>query len=135
MHERSTLPRLNPQPAGQASHLKERIPGFGETPPSFYPSVLPPHPSPLCPQPVHGERKAFAWCDSDPPILLRENIPNTVKTVNKENPPTLSNPNMVVMWQLKATRPSSQSSRMSASTSLDQACPMTSIDQHSLLCS
>ena len=37
----------------------------------------------------------------------------------------------IAIWQLKATRPSSQSSRMSATTSLDQSCPMT---QHSLLC-
>ena len=39
------------------------------------------------------------------------------------------------VWQLKATLPSSQSSRKSASTSLDQSCPRTSIARHSLLCS
>ena len=39
------------------------------------------------------------------------------------------------MWQLKATRPNSQSSRKSATTSLDQSCPMTSVARHSLLCS
>ena len=38
------------------------------------------------------------------------------------------------MWQLKAT-PSSQSSRKSATTSLDQSCPKTSTARHSLLSS
>ena len=41
----------------------------------------------------------------------------------------------MAMWQLKGTRPSSQSSRKSATTSLDQPCPMTSMARHSLLCS
>ena len=41
----------------------------------------------------------------------------------------------LVMWQLKATLPSSQSSRKSATTSHDQSCPMTSMARHSLLCS
>ena len=40
----------------------------------------------------------------------------------------------IAMWQLNATRPSSQSSRKSATTSLDQSCPMTSMARHSLLC-
>ena len=39
------------------------------------------------------------------------------------------------MWQLNATRPSSQSSRKSVTTSLDQSCPMTSMARHCLLCS
>ena len=39
------------------------------------------------------------------------------------------------MWQLKATRPSSQSSRKGATTSLEQSCPMTSKARCSLLCS
>ena len=39
----------------------------------------------------------------------------------------------MVMWLLKATLPSSQSSRKSATTSLDQPCPMTSIAWHSSL--
>ena len=39
------------------------------------------------------------------------------------------------MWELNATRSSSQSSRTSATTSLDQSCPMTSMARHSLLCS
>ena len=33
----------------------------------------------------------------------------------------------IASWLLKATRPSSQSSRKSATTSLDQSCPMTSV--------
>ena len=40
----------------------------------------------------------------------------------------------MVMWQLKAALPSSQFSRMSATTSLDQSCPMTSKARHSLSC-
>ena len=39
----------------------------------------------------------------------------------------------MVVWQLKATLPSSKSSRKSATTSLDQSCPMTSMVRHSLL--
>ena len=41
----------------------------------------------------------------------------------------------MAMRQLKATRPSSQSSRKSATTSPDQSCPKISKAQHSLLCS
>ena len=41
----------------------------------------------------------------------------------------------IAMWQFKATRLSSQSSRKSHATSLDQSCPMTSVAWHSLLCS
>ena len=42
----------------------------------------------------------------------------------------------VASWQHPtATLQSSQSSRKSATTSLDQSCPMTSIAWHSLLCS
>ena len=39
------------------------------------------------------------------------------------------------MWQLNATRLSFQSSRKSATTSLDRSCPVTSMARHSLLCS
>ena len=41
----------------------------------------------------------------------------------------------IATWQLNATRPSSQSSRKSATTSLDKSCPTTSMAWHSLLCS
>ena len=41
----------------------------------------------------------------------------------------------MVVWQLEAARPSSQSSRKSATTSPDQSCPTTSMARHSLLCS
>ena len=51
---------------------------------------------------------------------------STVKT-NKERHYRSSQTTVVqALWQLKATRPSSQSSRKSATTSLDQSCPMTS---------
>ena len=39
----------------------------------------------------------------------------------------------MAMWQLKATLPSSLSSRKRATTSLDLSCPMTSMARHSLL--
>ena len=71
----------------------------------------------------------------------QQNLSGTGITVNKGNIATLSYPQhaliswqrrSMAMWQLKATRPNSQSSRKSATTSLDQSCPVTSMARHSL---
>ena len=63
---------------------------------------------------------------------------STVKT-NKErhyrsSQTTFVQRRSMALWQVKATRPSSQSSRKSAFTSLDQSCPMTSQPRGNLTC-
>ena len=50
-----------------------------------------------------------------------------LKNANEENNSELTQHASTVRWQLNATRPSTQSSRKSATTSLDQSCPKTSM--------
>ena len=68
----------------------------------------------------------------EPPSEQKEKA--TLSSPNTD-PPFLGREGPVVMWQLTATLPGSVSATKSATTSLDQSCPMISKAGHSLLCS
>ena len=125
------------QPAGQASHLEEKALGFRTPNPSFS-SHFPHHsPSPKLSQ--HGERKAFVAV-----TVPQENLSGTVITVNKGKPATLSSPSTHPSflgregpWPCGSSQGNSPELPVleSATTSLDQSCPVTSMTRYSLLCS
>ena len=114
----------------KAAHLKSSSePSACHSRSSFFLYFLLPHPSPSC----HGPSRQLTFqalqlfCERESSQHWEHSEQGEPSDSELSQHASLTSwqRRSMAMWQLNATRPSSQSSRKSATTSLDQSCPQS----------